>query len=64
MKVRITRTLNALTMPGMTYTQKELVRFMLRYKTKVGIIPPFTYMVMTQNKDSWERNKKRLRLMM
>ena len=47
-----------------TYTQKLLVSPSPLYKRNVGIIPPFTYMVMTQNKDSWERNKKRLRLMM
>ncbi len=54
--------LNALTIPGITYTQKLLVSPSPLYKRNVGIIPPFTYMVMTQNRETslWNRNLLRL----
>ena len=60
--VRMTSILNALTMPGTTYTQKLLVRCRFLYSKKVGIIPPLTYIVTTQNSESERLNIKFFRL--
>ena len=46
----------------MTYTQKVPVRCRFLYSIKIGIIPPFTYMVITQNNDNWDLNIKRFLL--
>jgi hypothetical protein len=42
--VLITTKLKALTIPGMTYTQKELIKPSFNIKKYVGIRPAFTYM--------------------
>ena len=55
--VRITSILNALIIPGITYTQKLFVNPSPLYSKNVGIIPPFTYIVITQKRDSCFLNK-------
>jgi hypothetical protein len=42
--VLITTKLKALTIPGMTYTQKELIKPSFSIKKYVGVSPAFTYM--------------------
>ena len=62
MYVLMTMTLNADTIPGITYTQKLCVRWRYLKRTIVGISPPEAYIVMIQNSERLDLNKNFLRL--
>ena len=60
----MTSILKALIIPGITYTQKLFVRCSPLNSRNVGIMPPFTYMVTTQNNESCCLNRNLFRLTM